>query len=912
MGSFIIFILCLVIGYAILNAIKIHMHNERERKSQLDGARKPARTEPVAEASRTKPVPKTTLPVADVAESNEKPSALSEFKRKQKETEAALKKVQAAQYSDKLPATAKAKKPSPGSVRVTVKQEGKTLSMSNDKNPHDGFGITIRVEDDGFLTVTETSGSPAPKPNPGRAALEARYADLEREEEEIARRLAFSAKAASQPQKPVKNKGVSKNNEPARWLKAGEAVTISGIEIKGGLIFVGHNLAPFQSSGDFAEKSKNDAALVNPSLAVTCPPSRYVPMDLSYYPKFGVLDPRTRWQYLQWLASDRTAQDSTEIGFAFLYFYGLERKAICENPTEEELRQIYAELMRLHKEYARLNYSFETYARRLIAWLHIQNNTILSLSDDQIVEMHLDEIIYFRAGNAISQGKPISPELAFMWAMTKHPGVAYERAPEEYKILFKILYQEKHGEGMKIKPNKKRFVLNYSPASPTISRPMPLLTDVPDPAMLSGPENSFSGLRETCRNELMAYGRTIKNESFQEQSPLYRLSTLPDKLIGHIKIDGADKALSELQNIAKLDGALSLDVLWGWLYQAEIVKPPVTKATLDRAHSLLFKLGYGVAPRQDLHKFKPKEGDSFYLYSLNDGPDASCDKAFDETVVSIWLGVSVAASDKDIHDKELQLLRHLIDGHNSLTPVQKRSLHAFLSWQIATPVAKNQISLKRVIQASDKDTKKSIGELLIKIAVADGNLLNTEIKELERLYKILGLDTSGLSSQVHGIAVSNATTGLPEPMQGADQGRSSTTPQGGGFALDEGVLARHKAETAEVQGMLGQIFASIEEQSEPEPETPAAPPVASTNSVFPGLDPVLAQILDQLLTREQWDADEFEDLCKPYGLMVGATVEAINEWAFDNVDDAIIDEDGEIYVQMDIAEEILKLKVGTE
>ena len=51
-----------------------------------------------------------------------------------------------------------------------------------------------------------------------------------------------------------------------------------------------------------------------------------------------------------------------------------------------------------------------------------------------------------------------------------------------------------------------------------------------------------------------------------------------------------------------------------------------------------------------------------------------------------------------------------------------------------------------------------------------------------------------------------------------------------------------------------------------------------------------------------------EKLCENLQLMTEGAVEAINDWAFDNVDAPLIDDGSTVYIDLEVAEEITALQ----
>ena len=84
---------------------------------------------------------------------------------------------------------------------------------------------------------------------------------------------------------------------------------------------------------------------------------------LGYYPTYAKLSPSQRANYLSWLSNGRTGA-LADIGYAFLFFYGLERRLIVER---QDLSPIVKECVRLLETYT-FSGSFDGYLSRFLAF----------------------------------------------------------------------------------------------------------------------------------------------------------------------------------------------------------------------------------------------------------------------------------------------------------------------------------------------------------------------------------------------------------------------------------------------------------------------------------------------------------------------------------------------------------------
>ena len=137
------------------------------------------------------------------------------------------------------------------------------------------------------------------------------------------------------------------------WYAPGKAVTVAGATVADGMVYVG------RVSGSWGA---HNASFIDAALPVAATSASAAP--LGYWPSYGALTPEHRRRYLEWLASGKRAPE-TDIGYVFLYFYGLERRLHLEAPAPEEVQALVAELGRLRTIYAGSR-SFDGYSHRLL------------------------------------------------------------------------------------------------------------------------------------------------------------------------------------------------------------------------------------------------------------------------------------------------------------------------------------------------------------------------------------------------------------------------------------------------------------------------------------------------------------------------------------------------------------------
>lgn len=105
---------------------------------------------------------------------------------------------------------------------------------------------------------------------------------------------------------------------------------------------------------------------------------------------------------------------------------------------------------------------------------------------------------------------------------------------------------------------------------------------------------------------------------------------------------------------------------------------------------------------------------------------------------------------------------------------------------------------------------------------------------------------------------------------------------------------------------IGYVFLFFSESAEDDSDLKQAiiPSSATVNPLI-SLDKNHRELFDHLRTREVWDRDVIRNMCQKLGLMMDGAMEVLNEWAFDNSNAPLIEDGETIYVDINLAKEII-------
>lgn len=673
------------------------------------------------------------------------------------------------------------------------------------------------------------------------------------------------------------------NKTPGRWIFPGEVVEVAGHTIIGGYFYCGGSLSAVDRFG-------SESSLIDESLVVEKKDCTYSDMSLDYYPSYLSISPKCRGAYLDWLESGKN-NPNTPLGYVFLYFYGLERRIIhdAKKPgqvSDDEFTSIADELKRLVFIYGGIS-SFERYAYRLLEWMNLLRPSLVSMTNKEISDNNLRLLFSILAGKLVRDRKCIPADMAFVWLnftnfIPKTPG---RRCPEMFKDMFTYLYREQFGEGMLIKPNKTFVRSTYFPASSSLPQIMLKTTTLPDPTVLGSVASKLIMIANTASHKLDPYSRYLGKMN-STPADIGAILLLPEEISGSGLHNNQFPGFTQwaLDAIERKKGLVKFVHFWEELTDKTTYK--IDKGVLDIILAVVDRTGLKMAPDPRIHNAKPCAEGYMVLYRNDHSDPNEPSSTFNEVLVTLRLGSMLATTKKSAHELEVTFLKGLIDNNACLFSGEKHSLHAYLLWCLNSP--HSTANLKTQVEILTDLAKKEIITTLINLALIDGKVSPDDIKQIEKLYALLGFDKALVMGDLHTITTSRR------------QGRDSSSANAG-FILDADALALHEGETRDAQGLLNDIFSDDEYEDVVDIDTSTA----ATEIVDDGLDPTHKKLIEQLVKQEVWARNNYESLCEGLGLMPDGALEAINEWSIEQVGDLLLEEDdGNIHIMLDIADEI--------
>jgi peptidoglycan hydrolase-like protein with peptidoglycan-binding domain/uncharacterized tellurite resistance protein B-like protein len=682
-------------------------------------------------------------------------------------------------------------------------------------------------------------------------------------------------------------------NQSAKCWQSKNAAAIVGGRKLGGFLYVGTEL-------DRQDGRGADNCLVNPALPTADPGPSIPPMP--YYPSYSEVSAEARGYYLRWLERGRK-DDGAVVGYVFLYLYGLERRLVLDRSLEDH-EELVAEVSRLLGQYGS-NYSVSRYASQLLdatALLKAKGKFYDQSAPEKREGYEVPLTVRLSIGQLLSEGKNIPWQWMFAWVLNDAETsirTAGKRAALELNELFRIRFTRAYPEGFKIAVPKARLNWVYRAASGSFQVDMGrAIGDLPDVTRLRGPINKVRVLFDECVAALDSYSRYLGRRP-DARGSLQAMALLPKELREHVESDEVRSLRTWIDGVVA--GGPALVDVTTLLSKTNGGGADVGKTAVRFCVEVLRNFDVSVAPSPTFALQLPKPSQPFVIYRcalppLADEELAACRS----TALTLVFAVIMAKANGAISEQE-RLKLEQVPKSSGLSQRAQVDLLAYLRWLLAVPPELNALR-SRLTSLSEQD-RKQIGNVALSIASSDGAAKPDEVKVLQLIYKMLGLDQRSAITDLHAALTDGPgrSTSMIDIALGERAGRGFVIPQKPepqsqppGITLDVAKLKAVSESTLRVSQLLSKVFSEEDEvpvQSElPSHEEPTGDGTTEDEQ-FEGLPPQYRSFAAEMLSRAEWQRGEIDTLARSHDLMTDGALEAINEWSFDRLGGPLL-EDG--------------------
>jgi len=704
------------------------------------------------------------------------------------------------------------------------------------------------------------------------------------------------------PISPGKNKDkqISDLKSPIGcWIRPQSSIDIAGYLIDGGMIYVGKDLKAPDGYG-------TECALINPNLKVDKNNDDYRVRRLNYWPSYSEASPDARAAYLKWLSTAKS-DPGADIGYVFLYFYGLERRLLYDtvhgSVISSEIQALVNEVERLLSIYGD-NRSFNSYAGSLLAYIqadhYYDSIDYKHQAPNHTSHFGLPVSLQICLGQMAKDDIPIPADWALTWYLSTPNPPVYARTPahrchQELQALFTEEYTRTYGKGLVLKDNKTRLKVEHRAASKSLLGKNYVKTlDLPDVSRQTSAINKIGPIVQICQDKLDSYsrylGRNPENKDTLDAVLELPVSVWPSNIKKYL--DSLQSMLLQKNELTLTFSAL-LDHFPDWQDKSK-KRFSLFMDRLDSCH-------IGMEPDFRITGTKPEMDTTVILFPLEESSINHIGPAYGMAALTMHLAAMVSDADGEVSKAEIDVLKDQIERSPSLNLPEKRRLKIYLQWLLTQPLSTK--GMKKKIQSLEASERELIGDLLIQVSQADGNISVSEIKLMEKVFKLLEIDLNVLYSKIHSsyaepVTVKAATDSgngfsIPVPP-------NKPMPQEKTFSLDMNKVASLHQESEHVASLLSAIF-NQDEAGQNDETIDTEELKHGEHDKSWGLNPSIYEIVQILSNKSAWDRRELEELAYNKNLMLEGVLEQINEAAFEHFDEPFIEGEDPFEINQEIA-----------
>ncbi len=632
----------------------------------------------------------------------------------------------------------------------------------------------------------------------------------------------------------------------------------------------------------FEDGIRADSGFIDPHLPVARTGIDYHGDGIYYWPpNYTDMSKQSRAAYLYWLASGRSSTNYST-SYVLLYFIGLERRFFFDTAPLEEKILIITEVERLLEIYGD-DSALENCLGNFVSAAKL----IMGL-DQKIAP----SVKYQQSGSYTSvlatigimadMKKPLNGEQLLNWYLVTYSlRSATLRIFPEFKALFISLFDEKYPQGLKIHVSDCHVSITYLAISFNYRIDLSdFIGPIPDVSDQARPLFDADSLADEAEKTLEGFGRYLGN-SPERRETIKAYALLPARIRDQFPCREAEEISSWAKKLVNSNAYIQAEKIIEKLEGRPFER--ISRAQLTKAVDKLAYLSIGLAPdpRFTLYSLKPE--DSVVLYQL---PEATI--SLDEASENYWstyqkltIACFVAHSDGHVSARERSQLNTLIST-KKLTPAENIRLGANFRWMLLVPPKLPMIrqNLKKLPELSRQD----LGQIALSMAVVDGTIPPEKVEAITTIYKLLELDVANVYNDLHSQSIGSE----PVIVRSASNGQQafaipSTRERNTKFELDSIRIDSVMDDTARVSAVLGDIFVDDKQDIEFDERN-------DETELLPGLDYQHAAFVVELIDRSHWEDEEFERLAAQFNLMPGGALETLNEWAFEQFEEALIEE----------------------
>ncbi|RYG62570.1 hypothetical protein EON80_22895, partial [bacterium] len=494
-----------------------------------------------------------------------------------------------------------------------------------------------------------------------------------------------------------------------------------------------------ESKSDF-----NEPSALGP-LSVSEKPSEW---PRGYWPSFSQMGSGQRRTYLEWMTGGRS-QMPPEIGYAFVFFYGLERRALVERKDHDTIFLEVLRLRQLHlKEEAKPSASFMGYTSSLL-WYLLANNSLNC--DKAQVRAFFEQHRWNSDRNSLAllwchanfSHLPVWLAVRLASGGLNGQDIVSRFAQNELRQLFTLRYLEAWPDGIpmpkKTAKNLRKVAISHYSASAVLRGFTGHMEGVPSSNKII---SKLTELWLRCMEEMRALASLRSRWSRTEQN---EVSTAAWAATPAALRQGHHPAKSQLAELVKgpIEKQSYAPVRISQL-AALLSLPQREKLSADhstRLREAVDLCGYSIEPDVRISNKNYRWNDWVVVFGAEQEPlDAP---RYLASTFALRLALMVAKASGQPQKAQLDIIAKHIYEVFQLSPVEWRRLRGLAG--LLNGIGVDAVATKTIVASLSEAQREAMGRLMIAVIAHDGLITAQGKKSLKTTFDRLDLGTKRLN-----------------------------------------------------------------------------------------------------------------------------------------------------------------------
>ena len=678
---------------------------------------------------------------------------------------------------------------------------------------------------------------------------------------------------------------VSQKAQCCQWIRPGEVIEVNGFLLKKGYFYVGDffeipksykKKQYIQNNGSIYNRDYKLTRLLGPVIQIELPIERKK-LEEKPFSSYFDMHPTHRYEYLSWLAEEKSLSEISLSTLA-IYLFGIQLRMFLDDSTDEKER------------FDMINYSLELYISCL------ENN--IEMLD---LELFINAAIAFSFkgkeldilnGNSIHNKKSILNRICYniIKHINKNQEIPIELISEDFinqvgmYVSSDIMKMVNPTEGVSHFCNYLSLNYDITRISGTLSDTL-LCYDLALSIRLREDCQIFYAIKDCVKDFCKDMSRQLKEyKTVHNISPTLSLFALPSTFKIHDNVD-AKLYLERLKKKTESQDytAISINSILGIDEDAKGTGRKINKAQITSIIKCIGKIGYGIVPYFFVDEKRFNYGDICILFreKNNEEIDKVVSYKFEQLIkIGVYI-VNNTCSDNDII-----MIENYIKKEVNNVPTQKYLL-AYLRWLLITSSYKLTKNNKDEITKLAEESKRRFVAFATCLTTYNNQSFPKRLDYLKNVLPLFNVDQQSIHTLIHRVVSEDEDFATIEKENCVTK-YTIDKAFNHSISLSSEQLVKVEEQTKQAQDILADIFEDEE--------------TVSTSRDYNDI----MSVLSVLLSKESWQRSEVESICQKHHLMIGSVLERINDYSYNKIEDAVIEDDGDtIYVMTEFKDKLI-------